>query len=94
VEGPVARWMAKANARQTRRGREGDLVSALHEISAADHPAPEAQLTKEEKLLLRIAHRGDPVEMGDPNSFALGRGGRGEKAEVQRFFESTTGDRK
>jgi hypothetical protein len=49
-------------------------------------PAPPLPLTEQERLLLRIAHRGDPVELAmlDPKM----RAARDEedKAEVQRFF--------
>jgi deoxyadenosine/deoxycytidine kinase len=43
-------------------------------------------LTEQEKLLLRIAHRGDPVEVAmlDPNQRSLEE--MKEKAEYQSFF--------
>jgi hypothetical protein len=57
---------------------------------AASHPAPPMPLTEQERLLLRIAHRGDPVELAmlDP----LRRAARDveEQTEFQRFFKPRT----
>ena len=59
---------------------------ALSEMRAASFPAPPMPLTEQEKLLLRIAHRGDPVEMAmlDPNQRSVQE--MKEKAEYQSFF--------
>lgn len=94
AEKPVARWRAKTNARKMRGGRKDESANALNGMSAANHPAPEPPLTKEEKLLLRIAHRGDPTEMAALNPLLWAARDAEEKAEVRRFFESTTGDDK
>jgi len=32
-------------------------------MSSGNHPAPPMPLTEQEKLLLRIAHKGDPEEL-------------------------------
>ena len=51
------------------RSEEAVLLSDLHTPS---HPAPEAPLTQEEKLLLRVVHKGDPqvIAMLDPEERA------------------------
>jgi hypothetical protein len=59
---------------------------ALSEMRAASFPAPPMPLTEQERLLLRIAHKGDPVEVAllDPNQRNLQE--MKEKAEYQSFF--------
>jgi hypothetical protein len=90
---PVVRGRGKTNTRRAAFVREDEPTAAQHEMRAANHPAPEAPLTEEEKLLLRIAHRGDPAEMAMLNPLLWSVRDAEEKAEVQRFFESsTTGD--
>jgi hypothetical protein len=46
-------------------------------------------LTKEEKLLLRVAHRGDEVELAALNSEKRERAEAQGKKEVQEFFDSS-----
>jgi hypothetical protein len=93
-ERPVVRRREKTNARRAGFVRD-DESAALHEMRAGNRPTPEAPLTEEEKLLLRIAHRGDPVEMAALNPLLWAVRDAEEKAEVKRFFEpSTTGDDK
>jgi hypothetical protein len=68
-------------------GAQGDEdVMAMSEMRAASFPAPPMPLTDEERLLLRMVHRGDPVELAmlDPKLEAL-RDAE-EKADFQRFF--------
>ncbi len=59
---------------------------ALNEMQAASFPAPPMPLTEQERLLLRIAHKNDPVEVAmlDPNQRNLEE--RKERAEYQSFF--------
>jgi hypothetical protein len=45
-------------------------------------------LTEQEKLLLRIAHKDDPVEVAALNPAVRAARYEEEKAEVQRFFKS------
>jgi hypothetical protein len=95
AERPSMRRKEKMNERRVRGAREDGSCVALHERSMANHPAPEAPLTAEEKLLLRMAHRRDPVEMAAMNPLLWAARDAEEKAEVQRFFEPpTTGDNK
>jgi hypothetical protein len=76
---------AVGEARSARTVDSEDSV-ALSEMRAASFPAPPMPLTEQEKLLLRIAHRGDPVEVAmlDPNQRSLEE--MKEKAEYQSFF--------
>ena len=60
---------------------------AGREMIAENHPAPEAPLTDEEKLLLRFAHRADPEEVAALSPVLQAREDAEEKAEVQNFFE-------
>ena len=67
-----------------------------HEMVAENHPAPEAPLTEEERLLLRFAHRADPQQLEAFNpaqksaSPPWAAKEKEEKAEFQRFFEPLT----
>jgi hypothetical protein len=79
----------KTDVRSARDVHDGESV-AVEEMLAASHPAPPMPLTEQERLLLRIAHRGDPVELAmlDP----LRRAARDveEQTEFQRFFKPRT----
>jgi hypothetical protein len=87
-----AQSMAKTNARKARLVHDSDSV-ALREMRAASHPPPPMPLTEQEKLLLRIAHKGDPVQLAALDPAVRAARNTEEKAEVQRFFEpSKTGD--
>jgi len=59
----------------------------LSEMRAPSHPAPAAPLTKEEKLLLRAVHLGDPqvTAMLDPEERA--RQAAESEAEFQKFAD-------
>ncbi|HEX3374356.1 MAG TPA: hypothetical protein VHS13_09110 [Edaphobacter sp.] len=63
--------------------RDAVAVEAMH---AASYPAPPMPLTEQEKLLLRLVHKDDPVELAmlDPKVRALQE--LEDKAEFQRFF--------
>jgi hypothetical protein len=65
-------------------GSEEDVAES--EMRAASFPAPPMPLTEQERLLLRLAHRNDPVELAmlDPKLRELQDAQ--EKAEFQRFF--------
>jgi hypothetical protein len=71
------------------RSEEAVLLSDLHTPS---HPAPEAPLTQEEKLLLRVVHKGDPqvIAMLDPEERA--RQEAKSEAEFQKFVEQSGKD--
>jgi hypothetical protein len=61
----------------------------LREMRAPSHPAPEAPLTQEEKLLLRVVHTGDPqlMAMLDPEERAKQEAA--SEAEFQKFVEQS-----
>jgi hypothetical protein len=69
---------------------DSDDSVAVAEMQTASYPAPPMPLTEQERLLLRISHRVDPVEMAmlDPKLRALQDAE--EKAEFQRFFGQST----
>jgi hypothetical protein len=72
--------------------RDGD-TAALHEMQAASFPAPPMPLTEQEKLLLRVVHKGDPEEIAMLNQEMRDKREEDNNAEFQRFFEPvTTGD--
>ena len=81
-------WRGTRDAPETESVREadsGDSV-ALSETRAASFPAPPMPLTEQERLLLRLLHKVDPVEIAmlDPRVRAMQDAE--EKAEFQRFF--------
>jgi hypothetical protein len=83
--------------RNTPPGRKLQSVSAadavlLREMRAPSHPAPEAPLTHEEKLLLRAVHLGDPqlIAMLDPEERA--RQEAASEAEFRMFVEQSGND--
>jgi hypothetical protein len=75
--------------RKTERIQRGESTGqgAMHAVS---YPAPEEPLTEEERLLLRIAHRGDPVEIAELNPVLRNARDEESKKEFQRFFEPQT----
>jgi hypothetical protein len=66
--------------------QEDEDAVAMSEMRAASFPAPPMPLTDEERLLLRMVHQGDSVELAmlDPKMEALREAE--EKEEFQRFF--------
>jgi hypothetical protein len=68
---------------------DGDSV-ALSEMLAPSHPAPPMPLTEQERLLLRIAHKGDPVEMAVLDPMLRAARDAEAQAEFQSFFGPTT----
>jgi hypothetical protein len=85
------------NVRRVGLLRDSDPV-ALREMRAASRPAPELSLTEQEKLLLRIAHRGDPEQLAMLDPVKRAARDAEEKTEFEKFFgestteQSTTGD--
>ena len=61
--------------------------SARPDTLAASHPAPPLPLTEQERLLLRILHKGDPVELASLNNDFRGRQVVEDTAAFQRFFK-------
>lgn len=63
--------------------------AGLREMRAASHPAPEEPLTEEEKLLLRVVHKGDAREMAMLNPAIRERQEAEEEAEFHKFVEQS-----
>jgi hypothetical protein len=81
--------IGKRKAERSAAGADVVLDSdsaALEEMHAASYPAPPMPLTEQERLLLRLVHKDDPVELAmlDPKLRALQD--LEDKAEFQRFF--------
>jgi hypothetical protein len=69
----------------------GDAL-LLREMRAPSHPAPEAPLTNEEKMLLRAIHLGDPQVMAMLNPEERARQEAMSEAEFQNFVEPSGKD--
>lgn len=83
----------KMPARKTRLVGTSDSASP-REMRAASHPAPEAPLTQEEKLLLRVVNEGDPQQMAMLNPEVRAIEEAKSEAKFQEFVEqSIKGDR-
>ncbi len=82
--GASARPMVKTRVRRAGDLRDSDSV-AFQEVPAS-HPAPPMPLTEQEKLLLRIAHTGDPVELAMLNPEIRARREAQGEAEFKEFF--------
>lgn len=92
LSGSNAHSRRKAKARSVVGVQDSDSA-ALGETRAASFPAPPLPLTDQERLLLRIVHKRDPVELAELNPVLRAARAEKDKREVQRFFEpSTTGD--
>jgi hypothetical protein len=61
----------------------------LSEMRAPSHPAPEAPLTREEKLLLRAVHIGDPQVMAMLDPEVRARQEAESEAEFQKFVDQS-----
>jgi hypothetical protein len=73
-------------ATETAVARDDEDAIAMSETRAASFPAPPMPLTEQERLLLRMVHQGDGVELAmlDPRLEAMRDAD--EKEEFQRFF--------
>jgi hypothetical protein len=82
-------------AAPVRRAREINAADAVlfAEMRAPSHPAAEAPLTTEERLLLRAVHLGDPQIIAMLNPEVRARQEAESEAEFQRFADqSAKGD--
>jgi hypothetical protein len=92
LHGRDVRFVKRVDAAESGLGRAGDSAGgseddvALSETRAASFPAPPMPLTDQEKLLLRLAHKNDPVELAtlDPKLRELQEAE--DQAEFQKFF--------
>jgi hypothetical protein len=85
----AVRFVARKNASTAKAARDSDSV-ALNEMHDASFPAPPMPLTEQERLLLRIVHKGDPVEIAMLDPVARAARDAEEKAAVTNFFEPPT----
>jgi hypothetical protein len=83
------RSVTRTNASRAKVLRDSDSV-ARNEMHEASYPPPPMPLTEQEKLLLRIAHRGDPVELAMLDPAVRAARDAEEKAGVTKFFEPAT----
>jgi hypothetical protein len=87
------RSIGKKKAELSAAGAEAVLDSdsvALEEMHAASRPAPPMPLTEQERLLLRLVHKDDPVELAMLDSKVRALQDSEDKAEFQRFFGQAT----
>src|SRR5260370_20369978 len=83
----------KAAGKMSAGSGEGVVDSdsvALEEMHAPSRPAPPMPLTEQERLLLRLVHKDDPVELAMLDSKVRELQDREDKAEFQRFFGQST----
>jgi hypothetical protein len=80
-----------ASARKAQPISAADAV-LFHEMRAPSRPAPAAPLTKEEKLLLRAVHLGDPQVMAMLDPEVRARQEAESEAEFHRFVEQSGKD--
>ena len=86
---PAERSIPKETAKARRMIREEKPVSS-DEMAVGNHPAPEAPLTEQERLLLRFVHRADPQQLEALSPVLRSAQDAEEKAQFQRFFEPPT----
>jgi hypothetical protein len=65
---------------------------ALEEMRAASQPAPPLPLTKQERLLLHVAHEGAAEELAVLDPAKRAAEDKEERAAVERFFEPKTAE--
>ena len=98
ASGPTPqRTLSKASQPRTRSAKAQPSKSlraedelALREMRASSHPAPPLPLTKQERLLLRMARRRDPDQIALLDPEARERQLAAGRKDVQDFFEPTT----
>jgi hypothetical protein len=92
LSGSSVHSTSKTKALRAVAVRDSDS-GALAETRDPSFPAPPLPLTEQERLLLRIVHKGDPAELAELNPVVRTARAEEDKREVKRFFEpSTTGD--
>lgn len=89
--GPNVRSTGEVKAQRAAVVDDLDAL-ALEEMRAASQPAPPLPLTKQERLLLRVAREGGPEELAALDPARRAAQDREERAEVERFFEPKTAE--
>jgi len=86
---PVERVQEERNPRPTIEERQ----AAQTDATAASFPAPPLPLTQQEKLLMRVAHRGEQGPVTPPPSLGLENEVAELRADTDKFFQDpTTGE--
>lgn len=83
--GSNARRMGRSGAKKTRLVGDKDSA-AVRDTLSISYPAPPMPLTEQERLLLRIAHSDDPVELAMLNPEVRARREAQGEAEFKEFF--------
>ena len=86
---PIARSRGNTVTRKRVHTSASDLA-ILRDIRAPSHPAPEAPLTEEEKILLRVAHTGDAEEFAMLNPEMRARQDAQMEADFERFVAQSS----
>jgi hypothetical protein len=86
---PIARSRGSTITRKKVGTRASDLA-ILRDIRAPSHPAPEAPLTEEEKILLRVAQTGDAEEFAMLNPEMRARQDAQMEADFERFVAQSS----
>ena len=86
---PIARSRGNTITRKRVRTSASDWA-ILRDIRAPSHPAPEAPLTEEEKMLLRVAHTGDAEEFAMLNPEMRARQDAQMEADFERFVAQSS----
>ena len=86
---PGVRSTRKTNAPRLEGAHDNDLA-ALSKVRSDSFPAPPMPLTEQERLLLRIAHKADPVELAMLDPMQRAARDAEENADVKKFFEPST----
>jgi hypothetical protein len=89
VRSPGIKEQEKTNEGSAEGVLDSDSV-ALEDMHAASQPAPPMPLTEQERLLLRLVHKDDPVELAMLDSKVRALQDLEDKAEFQRFFGQST----
>jgi hypothetical protein len=80
----------KAEGRTSAEGVVDFDSVAVEDMHAPSRPAPPMPLTEQERLLLRLVHKDDPVELAMLDSKVRDLEELEDKAEFQRFFGQST----
>ena len=83
----------KTVQRSVRKLKPQLLSTPKRDVALISYPAPPMPLTEQEKLLIRLAHKGDPVQLAMLDPVQRAAEYAEERAQVQRFFRTAhTGD--
>jgi hypothetical protein len=90
AERTVASTVPAERVRPARRGAPATQEIARADADLPSFPAPPAPLTEEERLLLKVVHSGDRIELAMLDPAIRNARAEDEKAEVRKFFGEVT----